>query len=46
MGGKGGAVGLYDKRWIELYYEEIILSLRFGVRGRVERGGINAHEVE
>ncbi len=24
---ENGAVGLYDKRWIELYYEEIILSL-------------------
>jgi hypothetical protein len=31
--GRGGAVGLYDKIWIELYYEEIILSLGVGIRG-------------
>jgi len=30
--GENGAVGLYDKRWIELYYEEIILSLGIGIR--------------
>ena len=33
-GGENGAMGLYDKRWIELYYEEIILSL-----GWVDRMG-------